>query len=113
MQFVPENPVLNDDLLITITSSEDHGYTLLVAEGGLGLEKVAQGRGGPGYYWQWRRKLDRPGLFRFHFYSGPRIESRCVTGEVRVTALGPAPTATPIPALIPTATPTRTPRPDH
>lgn len=111
--FVPDVVTVGQNVLITVTSADVHGYTLLQVVGERGLDSIGMGRGGPGYYWQWSRLMDKPGLFKFEFYAGPRVESRCVTGEVRVIVGGAPPTPTPVPAQIPTATPTRTPRPDH
>lgn len=111
MMFIPDVVTVNEELLITVTSEYEHGYTLLV--GPQPITAGNRGRGGPGYYWQWTRKMDKPGLYHFDFHAGPRVESRCVSGEVRVIVGGPPPTPTPMPAVVPTPTATRTPRPDH
>lgn len=110
MDFVPPTPVVGDEVLITVTSAGEHGYVQLT--GLLPIEKVGQGAGGPGRYWQWKKKIEKAGLYAFEFYSGPRKEYRCVSAEFRAAAAVP-PTATATPLVLPTPTPSSTPRPDH
>lgn len=110
MDFIPLTPVVGDAIHITITSKAGHGYVHLAEP--LPYDKVAGGTGGPGYYWQWKKSAEKVGNFVFNFYSGPRPEYRCVRGEVQETLAVP-PTATPIPRILPTPTPSATPRPDH
>ncbi|MBI4498363.1 MAG: hypothetical protein HY689_10730 [Chloroflexi bacterium] len=110
MDFIPPAPAVGDDLYITVTSGGDHGYVQL--QGPLPFDKVLDGWGGPGRFWQWKKRADKVGAYVFEFYSGPRREHRCVTGTVQVQPAG-SPTATPTPRILPTPTPSSTPRPDH
>lgn len=110
MDFVPPNPVVGDDIYITVTSKTGHGYLQL--QGSLPYGKVGEGLGGPGFYWQWKKAADKVGKLVFDFYSGPRPEYRCVRNEILVSLAVP-PTATATPRVLPTPTPSATPRPDH
>ncbi|MCX6021693.1 MAG: hypothetical protein NTZ05_08175, partial [Chloroflexi bacterium] len=106
LEFVPEGPIIGDEVLITVTSAKPLGYTLLV--GPSAIERLGEGRGGPGYYWQWKRRMDKAGSFGFDFFAGPRKDSRCISATLRVGAVGAPPTPTTIPKVVPTPTPTRT-----
>lgn len=123
MIFVPESPKVGDEVLITVTSAKSHFYFLL--ESSASFTQVGSGKGGPGFYWQWKRKIDTAGVNQFSFFSGPAPEYLCVSGEFRAT--GGTPTVTPTLTITPTVTltptvtftptrtptPTGTPRPDH
>lgn len=117
MLFLPESPQVGQEVIITVTSAKEHPYFLL--GGSEPFTQVGPGRGGPGFFWQWKKKVDAAGVSRFTFFSGPAPEHQCVTGEFLATGGTPTPTPTftITPTVTPTATktptPTGTPRPDH
>lgn len=110
MDFVPAEPLVGDEVFITVSSAGDHAYVQM--HGPAPFETIGKGTGGPGFYWQWKKKVDKAGSYTFDFYSGPSQQYRCVTGTFRA-GTNTLPTATPTSRIVATPTPSATPRPDR